>query len=79
VVVWLLEKGPGFFRRVALWDIDWEQVARHADIEVQPGSLADPRSPAERAVHRWLERTQQRGSQGPASRWLQRLLIPFGW
>jgi hypothetical protein len=46
--------------------------------EVPPELSADPRSLGERAVHRWLSRTQPRSGERRV-RWVQRLLVPVGW
>jgi hypothetical protein len=78
VLGWLLERGPKRFRRLDIWDVDWEEVAAHVARPVVPGSLADPRSRTERTVHRWLRRTQGR-SDRRTTRLLQRALIPLGW
>jgi hypothetical protein len=75
---WLVEHGPERFRKLDIWDTDWALVGRSVGREVPPKLTADPRSPGERAVHRWLARTQLRSGE-PRIRWLQRLLAPVGW
>jgi hypothetical protein len=79
VLAWLLTRGRGTFRRIALWDIEWQRIAARTGVDAPVGALTDPRSRFERAVHRWLEATQRRGVESRATRWLQRLLIPLGW
>jgi hypothetical protein len=78
VVAWLEEHGPHAFRRLAIWDVDWQEAARRAGLEVPTERLRDPRGPVERAVHAWLRRTQPRAGS-PAVRLGQRALIPLGW
>lgn len=78
VVGWLIEEGVERFRRIDLWDVDWPAVAGAAGRSVAPERLADPRSAFDRAVHRWLARTQRR-AEAPVVRWMQRALVPFGW
>jgi hypothetical protein len=78
VLALLEEHGPEAFRRLAIWDVDWQEAARHAGLEVPMDRLRDPRGPVERAVHAWLRRTQPRAGS-PAVRLGQRALIPLGW
>jgi glycosyltransferase involved in cell wall biosynthesis len=77
VVRWLAEHGSAPFRRIDLWDVDWQRVAAESGVDATPRVLSDPRSALDRRVHGWLARTQ--GSDGTGSRLLQRLLIPLGW
>jgi glycosyltransferase involved in cell wall biosynthesis len=78
VLALLEEHGPDAFRRLAIWDVDWQEAARRAGLEVPTDRLRDPRGPVERAVHAWLRRTQPRAGS-PAVRLGQRALIPLGW
>jgi hypothetical protein len=78
VVEWLAEHGPEAFRRLAIWDVDWQEAARRSGREVPVELLRDPRGPVDRAVHAWLRRTQPRAGS-PAVRLGQRALIPLGW
>jgi hypothetical protein len=78
VLAWLEQHGPDPFRRLAIWDVDWQEAARQAGREVPTELLRDPRGPVDRAVHAWLRRTQPRAGS-PAVRLGQRALIPLGW
>ena len=78
VVAWLEEHGPDAFRRLAIWDIDWQDAARRAGFEVPTDRLRDPRGRVERAVHAWLRRTQPHAGS-TAVRLGQRALTPLGW
>jgi glycosyltransferase involved in cell wall biosynthesis len=60
----LIEHGPRTFRKVAIWDVDWDQMYRRIHGGRPPVSLVDPRSRLERWVHRWCERTQPAYSHG---------------
>jgi glycosyltransferase involved in cell wall biosynthesis len=64
VAGWIRTYGAGRFKRLDIWDGDWE--------------AADPRGPATRLVHRWLRSTQDRYDRGRI-RLVQRAMIPFGW
>jgi len=72
----LRRHGPGRFRRLAIWDRDWNEVARLLGDE-EP-ALGDPRGPAERAIHHLLALTQSRRSAW-TTRGLERALRLAGW
>lgn len=79
VLSMLLEHGTRRFRRLDIWDVDWEAVARASGEVDRIVDLSDPRTPPDRAVHRWLAMTQRRNPERWSTRFLQRALIPFGW
>jgi hypothetical protein len=56
IVEILREHGPERFRRIAIWDKDWNAIA--ARIETNCADLSDPRSPWEKTVHRLLAFSQ---------------------
>jgi hypothetical protein len=66
------------FRRVDIWDVDWQQIAEEAGGSFDPAALRDPRSRPEKLVHRWLRSTQRR-YMSPDVRIIQRVLKMFGW
>lgn len=83
-----LAHGPGTFRRLAIWDVDWNGLYRRIHGTSPPVPLDDPRNWIERRVHRWLERTQPAYSHGAAPmawtgrashRLLERCLALTGW
>lgn len=73
-----LEHGTRKFRKLNLWDVDWEQKAKLMGLNVPPGALADPRTPFEKRVHRWLAATQAK-RMDPKIRTIQRMLRLLGW
>ncbi len=77
VAQWLAEQGPEKFRKCDIWEVDWDMIARGFGME-PPRSLADPRTPFEQRVHRWLHRTQGT-SLDQSVRLRQRLLRLLGW
>jgi len=58
--------GTARFRRLAVWDVNWNQIYSAFYSKEAAQSFADPRSPAEKLVHGWLKRTQP--SWSPDSR-----------
>lgn len=77
VIEFIRVHGEEAFRKIAIWDAEWLQMARKhgllADTECR-----DPRSWFERAVHRWLLLTQSTNMSLPV-RAMQRMLRPLGW
>jgi hypothetical protein len=57
IVQMLREHGPERFRKLAIWDKDWNAVA--ADMKVNGISLDDPRSLTEKIAHHLLAATQK--------------------
>ena len=76
VVQMLGAHGPAHFRRVAIWNQDWNAVARR--LGMAQVDFSDPRSPLEKTAHRLLASTQHRRSAWTV-RGLERLLRAFGW
>src|SRR5262249_38708518 len=70
------EHGPDRFRKVAIWDKDWNNVAN--SIGLNGVSLADPGSVWEKAAHQLLTKTQARRDSFGA-RALEKLLRMSGW
>ena len=77
IVEMLEAHGPQTFRKVNIWDQDWERT-RRALGRRPGGSLRDPRTPFEKAVHAWLARTQPY-ADSLLVRAAQKLLQPLGW
>jgi hypothetical protein len=79
IVRWFGQYGTEHFRRIDIWDVEWPKLALRLGVSDRIAkALADPRTAAERAVHRWLAATQGR-ADAPTTRWCQRALIPLGW
>lgn len=74
----IIEHGPERLRHVDIWGVDWRAVARDLGGHLPGDSVSDPRSPLDRAVHRWLARTQYR-ADARRTRWAQRALRLLGW
>lgn len=68
--------GPSHFRRVAIWNHNWNEVARR--LGWQDVALDDPRSMLEKIAHRLLAATQHRRADWSV-RGLERLLRVAGW
>ena len=76
LVQMLLEHGPQHFRKLAIWDKDWNEEARmmaRGDV-----NLKDPRSTAEKVAHRLLTATQRHRSNWGV-RGFEFLLRKLGW
>lgn len=76
VVQMLAEHGPAHFRRIAIWNQDWNAVARRVGLERV--NFRDPRSPLEKAAHRLLASTQRRRAEWTV-RGFEKLLRATGW
>jgi hypothetical protein len=76
VVNLLRRHGPARFRRLAIWDRDWNAVA--ARLADDFPRLDDPRGAGERIVHALLARTQGRRGSWPV-RGLESALRLSGW
>jgi hypothetical protein len=76
IVHMLREHGPRRFRKIALWDQDWNQLS--SALGLSGIDLSDPRSVGEKCAHRLLAITQNnRGNW--AVRILERVLRNAGW
>lgn len=74
----LVEKGPAFFRRLDIWDVEWAAVAARHGVPTRGRDLRDPRTAFDKAVHWFLRRTQPLMAH-PAVRLVQWLLRLFKW
>jgi hypothetical protein len=76
IVQMLCQHGPAHFRRVAIWNQDWNTIAQRLGLNAP--DLRDPRSPFDKAAHRILAATQaHRGNWGV--RGFERALRLAGW
>ncbi|MEZ4695928.1 MAG: glycosyltransferase family 2 protein [Rhodothermales bacterium] len=74
----MAEHGTKRFSRLAIWDVDWNVIAKLAGRSDLDGRLNDPRSDFEKRILHWLLLTQI-DQYRPATRLIQKLLQPFGW
>ncbi len=72
----LCKHGAAHFRRIAIWDHDWNTAAR--TLGITDHDLSDPRSWSEKLSHRLLSATQSRRANWGV-RGLERLLRTTGW
>lgn len=76
-LVEILTKGePRQFRRLAIWDNDWQALAEKLQIKTHP--IVDPRSWFDRFAHSMLERTQSKRTN-LSVRLFERFLRLQGW
>ena len=76
IVEMLREHGPERFRRIAIWNEDWNAIAGR--IGTNGADLSDPRSVWEKLIHRALKATQKhRGNWGV--RGFEHILRRLGW
>jgi hypothetical protein len=76
VVRMLSEHGASRFRKLAIWDQDWNDMA--AQIGSEFSDFSDPRSVTEKVIHRILKVTQKR-RELLVVRVFERLLRNLGW
>lgn len=76
IVQMLRQHGRERFRRLAIWDKDWQAVAHAAGMN--GADFSDPRSNFEKTAHRLLARTQRSRARWSV-RGLERLLRARGW
>ena len=72
----LAEYGPGYFRKIAIWDTDWEAMARQVGRSGE--NFADPRSWIEKSAHHLLAATQKHREKWIV-RGFERVLRMMGW
>jgi hypothetical protein len=78
VVDMILEHGAKRFRKVDIWDDPWMEAALRQSNRTGDSRFDDPRSGWEKAIFRWLRRTQPVKLR-PSVRWAQRALRLLGW
>jgi len=76
VATMLAEHGPKHFRKIAIWDKNWNEFAKQ--IGLTQHDFSDPRTLFEKMAHKLLTLTQKRRS-GLAVRAFERLLRSTGW
>jgi len=74
----LISQGPSFFRKLDIWDVEWQKLASQHGINTNCCDLSDPRTMLERALHAFLRCTQP-VMGNPIVRMAQQLLRVAGW
>lgn len=64
------EHGLEKFRRLDVWEVDWNEIYERVYGQPPIKPYDDPRSFREKLVHRWMQRTQKYYSPAPPSRTL---------
>lgn len=65
ILEFFTEYGPKKFRKLAIWDVDWQKL-HHEIFGTEPSKeLRDPRSRLDRSFHAWLAKTQIYHSRYP--------------
>lgn len=75
VLEFMAKAGVQHFRRIHLWDEDWNRKAAQAGVA---GDFSDPRNPYDRLVHRLLKLSQGH-RENIFTRGLEYLLRRQGW
>lgn len=76
VVQMMADRGPEHFRKLAIWDRDWNAVAQK--VGLKDVDFSDPRSLLDKLVQKFLSATQAHGRNWLV-RGVQQLFRPFGW
>jgi glycosyltransferase involved in cell wall biosynthesis len=75
----LREHGAEKFRRLNVWGVDWQARARALGQDGDGHFARDPRRLSDRAVHRWLQRTQGLPESDRRRAWGELVLRRAGW
>ena len=63
IIDYMIQYGAKHFRHLNIWDVNWNEKAEQLGIK-HDKSFADPRLQWEKAVNRWLMRTQSKQNKG---------------
>lgn len=63
IIDYMIQYGAKHFRHLNIWDVNWNEKAEQLGIK-HDKSFADPRRQWEKAVNRWLMRTQSKQNKG---------------
>lgn len=63
IIDYMIQYGAKHFRHLNIWDVNWNEKAEQLGIKHEK-SFADPRRLWEKAVNRWLMRTQSKQNKG---------------
>lgn len=78
VLAYFYKYGTEKFRREAVWDVNWLEVARKINDKSSETGIYDPRNNNEKYIHNWLKKTQPYASN-PIVKLIQFSLRIFGW
>jgi hypothetical protein len=70
--------GASFFRKLDIWDVEWQELANRHSVNTHGSDLRDPRSRSDRQVHAFLRGTQPFMGR-LVIRMLQQILRVAGW
>lgn len=78
VLAYFHKYGTSKFRREAIWDVNWLEIARKIDDKSSLTGISDPRNNNEKYIHKWLKKTQPHASN-PIVKLIQLSLRILGW
>ncbi len=58
ILEWLSKYGCKKFRKLAIWHIDWADMARKSHLDIDEKKIKDPRNLIDKLIHKWLQETQ---------------------
>jgi hypothetical protein len=72
------EYGTAKFKREAIWDVDWLEIAKKISSKPSGTDVHDPRNDIEKRIHSWLKKTQPYASNLDI-KLIQLFLKILGW
>lgn len=78
VLAYFKKYGTSKFRKEAIWDVDWLEIAKKVDPKSTGVDLYDPRNVVEKHIHHWLRKSQPYDSN-LHTKLIQAFLRVFGW
>ncbi len=78
VLVYFNEYGTAKFRREAIWDVNWLEIATKVNPDSSKIGIYDPRNSIEKHIHSWLKKTQPHASNLDI-KLIQLFLRIYGW
>ena len=75
VINWFDTFGTAPFKKLDIWDVNWNDIAKKLGIHSQVYS--DPRSKFDKFAHRWLRKTQ--AVPNYRTRLVEKIIKQFGW
>lgn len=78
VLNWMIEHGPDYFRKIDLWDVDWNQLMHKIMPETKSADLTDPRTAFDKRIFHYLKTTQPYHNKKKI-KWQDKALKWAGW